>query len=270
MLQASYRNAASPLLALARRETATDFRSQDILGIGGLGTLSEVTEAGEITATSTAESKTSWALKTFGRTFSITRRALLNDDTGAFGRITAELGKSTAETEAAALAALLLGNPVMGYDNVALFHASHGNLAASGAAPSEATLSAARLAMRSQTGITGERISVTPKYLVVGPALETTAEKLLATINPTATADVNPFSGKLTLLVEPRITGNGWYVFADPSEAAVMLIGHLASAPGPQISSREGWEVLTRDFRCVLDFGVAAVDHRGGYRNAGS
>ena len=47
-------------------------------------------------------------------------------------------------------------------------------------------------------------------------------------------------------------------------------LGHLASAPGPQISSREGWEVLGREFRVVLDFGVAAVDWRGGYRNAGA
>ena len=105
------------------------------------------------------------------------------------------------------------------------------------AAIGEASVSAARLAMRSQTGITGERISVTPKYLVVGPEIETEAEKFLATINPTSTDDVNPFAGKLTLAVEPRISGDDWYIFASPSEAPVLLLGHLASAPGPQISS---------------------------------
>ena len=99
-------------------------------------------------------------------------------------------------------------------DGVALFHASHGNLAASPAAIGEASVSAARLAMRSQTGITGERISVTPKYLVVGPEIETEAEKFLATINPTTADDVNPFAGKLTLAVEPRISGDDWYIFA--------------------------------------------------------
>jgi hypothetical protein len=102
---------------------------------------------------------------------------------------------------------------------------------------------------------------VTPRYLVVGPQLETAAEKLLA---------VNVFAGKLQLMVEPRIPGGQWYVFAAPTEVPVLLLGHLASAPGPQISSRDGWEVLGREFRVVLDFGIAATDFRGAYRNAGA
>ena len=44
-------------------------------------------------------------------------------------------------------------------------------------------------------------------------------------------ANVNPFSGKLTLLVEPRITGNGWYVFGDPAAAPVLEYAYLSSAP---------------------------------------
>jgi phage major head subunit gpT-like protein len=228
-----------------------------------------VNEHGEITATTTAEAKESWQLKTYGKTFGLTRRALINDDLGAFGRVTMELGRAAAETENSALAALLLANPTMS-DGVALFHSSHGNLAGSAAAIGEASVSAARLAMRSQTGITGERISVTPRYLVVGPEIETEAEKFLATIHPTETEGVNPFAGKLTLAVEPRILGDDWYVFANPAEAPVLLLGHLAGAPGPQISSREGWEVLGREFRVVLDFAVAMTDWRGAYRNAGA
>jgi phage major head subunit gpT-like protein len=150
-LAGAYQTAASPLKALAQRVTASDFRQNDILAIGGLGTLAEVTEHGEITATSTAEAKESWQLKTFGRTFGLTRKALTNDDLGAFGRTVTELGKAAAETENAALAALLLGNPTMG-DGIALFHADHGNLSGTGDFPGEGPLSAARLAMRSQTG----------------------------------------------------------------------------------------------------------------------
>jgi hypothetical protein len=81
---------------------------------------------------------------------------------------------------------------------------------------------------------------------------------------------VNVFAGKLQLMVEPRIPGGQWYVFAAPTEVPVLLLGHLASAPGPQISSRDGWEVLGREFRVVLDFGIAATDFRGAYRNAGA
>ncbi len=269
VLAASYEAAASPLKRLARMATAPDFRANDILGLGGLGLLSEVSESGEITATSAAEATAKWQLKTFGKTFSISRKALINDDLAAFGRITSELGKSAAETEASALAALLLSNPALS-DNVALFHASHRNISATGDYPGIEQLSAARIALRKQVGISGEMIGVVPKFLLVGPDMETEAESALALILATEIANVNPFAGKYEILVEPRITGKRWYVFADPANATVLLLGHLASAPGPQITSREGWEVLGREFRCVLDFGVAAIDHRGAYYNPGA
>ena len=81
---------------------------------------------------------------------------------------------------------------------------------------------------------------------------------------------MNPFGGKLSLIVEPRLTGNGWYLFGDPSTAPVLEYAYLSSAQGPQLSSRDGWEVLGREFRVTLDFGAGATDHRGAYRNAGA
>jgi hypothetical protein len=70
--------------------------------------------------------------------------------------------------------------------------------------------------------------------------------------------------------VEPRLTGNAWWLFADPAALPVLEYAHLSSAQGPQISSREGWNVLGMEFRVVLDFGCGAVDHRGTYRNPGA
>jgi hypothetical protein len=124
--------------------------------------------------------------------------------------------------------------------------------------------------MRTQKGLDGKTlISVVPKYLLVGPAKETAAEKLLASINPATSDDVNPFAGKLQLLVEPRLSGNGWYVFSDPAVLAALEYAYLSSAQGPQIASREGWDVLGMEFRVLLDFGCGPVDFRAAYRNAG-
>jgi hypothetical protein len=39
---------------------------------------------------------------------------------------------------------------------------------------------------------------------------------------------------------------------------------------GPQMSSREGWDVLGMEFRVIDDFGAGVVDHRGAYSNAGA
>lgn len=274
VLADAYRRAESPLKQLARQRTAADFRPLSTLKIGNFTKLEKVTEAGEIKALSTAEAKEGYSLETFGGIFSLSRKAIINDDLGAFARWGEMMGQAAAETEAGQLLALLSANAGAGVtmeDGKALFHADHGNLAATGAALSEATLDAARQAMRSQKMMDGKTpVNVVPRFLVVSPARETAAEKLLTSIQANTTADVNPFGGKLSLIVEPRLTGNGWFIFGDPATAPVLEYAYLSSAQGPQLSSRDGWEVLGREFRVTLDFGAGATDHRGAYRNAGA
>ncbi|MFN4153649.1 MAG: prohead protease/major capsid protein fusion protein [Paracoccaceae bacterium] len=271
VLANAYQVAQSPLKSLARQRTASDFRAMSILKIGEFSGLQKVTESGEIKAMTTGEAKEGYSLETFGGTFALSRKALINDDLSAFARWGEMMGRAAAETEAAQLLGLLSANSGAGVtmdDGAPLFHADHGNLSATADSLSESALSAARLAMRTQKGLDGKTpINVVPRYLLVGPALETVAEKLLASIYAATTDDVQPI--RLSLLVEPRITGDGWYVFADPATAPVLEYAYLSSAPGPQLSSRDGWEVLGREFRVVLDFGAGAVDHRGAYRNAG-
>lgn len=271
-LLASYTAAASVLKTLARQGSRVDFRTGSALRLGEIGALQKVSESGEIKHVSRSEAVESYALDTYGALFTISRKALINDDLGAFNDWATAAGQAAAQTEAALLWGLLSqsngAGPVMG-DTKRLFHADHGNLL-TGAALSVEALSDARLAMRNQTGLDGKtRIAVTPCYLVVGPELETQAEKVLASIYAATTADVNPFSQKLTLLVEPRITDDSWFVFADPASAPILEYSYLSSAPGPQMSEREGWEVLSREFRVVLDFGAGALDWRGAVRNPG-
>lgn len=274
VLADAYKRAESPLKQLARQRTAADFRPLSTLKVGNFTKLEKVTEAGEIKALSTAEAKEGYRLETFGGIFSLSRKAIVNDDLNAFARWGEMMGQAAAETEAGQLLALLTANAGAGVtmgDGKALFHADHGNLAAAGAALSETSLSAARQAMRTQKMLDGTTpVNVVPRFLLVSPALETAAEKLLTAIQAATTADVNPFGGKLSLIVEPRLTGNGWFIFGDPSTAPVLEYAYLSSAQGPQLSSRDGWETLGREFRVTLDFGAGATDHRGAYRNAGA
>lgn len=271
-LLASYTAAASVLKTLARQGSRVDFRSGSALRLGEIGALQKVSESGEIKHTSRSEAVESYALDTFGALFTISRKALVNDDLGAFNDWSQAAGQAAAATESALLWGLLSKSngvgPVMG-DGKALFHADHGNVLP-GAALSVEALSAARLALRQMKGLDGRtHIAITPKYLVVGPELETQGERVLAALNATTVEDVNPFGGRLSLLVEPRLVGTGWYVMADPASAPVLEYSYLSSAPGPQMSEREGWEVLSREFRVVLDFGAGALDWRGAVRNPG-
>jgi len=269
-LMTAYQAAQSPIKAVARQTTAPDFRSLSRLKLSDVGQLKEVTESGEITHTTRGEAVESYALKTYGTQFSISRKALVNDDLGAFRDWGATAGRMAAETEANLLLTLLLSNPMMGEDAKALFHADHGNLAGSGTTVDVTNLAAARKAMRGMKALDGATpINATPKYLIVGPELETTAEQVLASIYAATVDDVNPFTAKLSLLVEPRITDASWYIFADPGILPVLEYAYLSSAQGPQMAYREGWDVLGTDWRVHLDFGAGAVDWRGAYKNPG-
>jgi HK97 family phage prohead protease len=266
----SYKAAESPLKQLGRQRVLRDFKPSTSIRLGEMGRLEEIAESGEIKATSRAESGESMSLKTFARAINVSRNLLVNDDLNLLGDMTAAFGEAAAQTEADEMVALLTSNPNLS-DGTPVFDASRGNLAAAGAAPSETTLSAARKAMRGFKGLDGKTlISVTPKYLVVGPELETDAEKLLAAIYAVTTGDVNAWTGKLSLLVEPRITDDQWFVFADPARVASMVYGYLASAQGVQIQRAEAWDTLGIKYRAFLDFGTGWSDWRGAYRNAGS
>lgn len=274
VLQSAYQLAASPIKSLARQRTAVDFRPLYSLSIGDFDTLAEVTESGEITGTSTAEAKESYALTTKARIFRLSRKAMINDDLGALGQWNSMMGKASAETENQMLLNLLTqsagAGPLMG-DGVRLFHANHGNLAAVGAEPDIASLSAARLAMRHQKGLEGKMpVNVAPKFILAPAELETRFEQLIAQTQTVGWSDANPFAGKLTLLVESRLQPWAWYLFADTAAAPVLEYAYLSSAQGPQLASRDGFDVLGREFRVVLDFGCGATDHRGAYRQPGA
>lgn len=274
VLMEAFEASQSPLKSIARERVTTDYRTISTLRLGNVGKLEEVNEHGEITATTRSEMKESFAVKTYAKIFALTRQAIVNDDLTAFGDMASAWGRSAAETEADIMVGLLTANANKGAtcdDGFAMFATQHSNLSATGAALDVTTLSAGRLALRAQKDLDGSTlISVTPAYLLVGPALETAAEQVLASINATTVADVNPFAQRMRLLVEPRMTGNRWYLVADPATLGLLQYAYLAGARGPQMSTQEGWNVLGMEYRAVLDFGAGPGDWRAGYLNTGA
>ncbi|WP_372838303.1 prohead protease/major capsid protein fusion protein [Phaeovulum sp.] len=264
----SYRAAESPLKALARQRTLPNFKESTSNRLGEMGRLEEMTEHGEFKATSRAESGEKMSLKTFGRAINVSRRLLIDDDLNMLGDMTAAIGAAAAQTEADELVSTFTGNPLLS-DGTAVFATGRGNMAAAGADITETSLDAARLAMRGVKGLDGKTIiGVTPRYLVIGPELETKAEKLFAAIYAATTDDVQPI--KLKLVVEPRITGTGWFVMADPAAVPSLQFAYLSSAQGVQIQRQEAWTTLGLQYRAFLDFGTGWADWRGAYFNEGA
>ncbi len=264
-LRKAYLDAPAGLRAVARETTARDFRLKHRLQLSSAPQLELVNEHGEFKHGGMSELDETYRVSSYGKILSISRQAIVNDDVGAFSDMAARMGRAAVGTENQLLADLVASNPVMS-DGVAIFHASHGNLAAAPSAVDGMALSAARVALRSQRGLAGEFISVTPKYLVVGPTRETEAEKELAIINPTATDDVNVFGGKLKLVVDPRL-GVEWYLIADPTEIDGLEFAYLEGAAGPRIETRTGFEIDAVEIKVSMDFGAGFVDWRSWYKH---
>ena len=259
----AYQLAESPLKQLVRKRTVTDLRPVTVLAVGEMSALQPVNEAGEIKSVTHGEAGEGYAVETYAGIFNISRKLLINDQHGVFGESAARLGRAAARTEGDALARLLKSNPIMS-DGDALFSTAHGNTPAA-PADLQTGFIAAREAMRRMTDMDGSSpVSVTPKFLVVSPDLEVEAEKLLMEGHD-ATVTMKTVLSQIVLLVEPRLDDASWFLFGDPASAPVLEIANLASAPAPQLSSREEWDQLARSYRVVYDLGVGAIDWRGAY-----
>ncbi len=242
--------------------------------LSNLPTLKEVKEGGEYQYASLTDGKETYSLVTYGRVVPVTRQSLINDDLGAFDRIPMMMGRSAAETEAKIVWGIITVNAAMS-DGVALFHATHANLAGSGSAITVASLNAGRAAMRKQKGLAvkaadQEPLNLTPKFIVVSPDKETEAQSFLASIYATKAGDVNPFAQSLLQLTEARLTGNTWYLFADPALIDTIEYAYLEGEEGLYTETRFGFEVDGIEVKGRLDFAAKAIDWRGLYYSTGS
>lgn len=264
-LRRGYDAAPPGMLQVARQRTIRDFRPKRSVILGEGPALALKPEGAEYSFGALSEAGEAYALQTFGRALAITREALVNDDLGAFD-LAGRLGAAARAFVAAQIAAKVEANPTMS-DGVVVFHGDHNNLTTPAPGTILEGLAAARLAMRKQTGLSGALIDVSPRFLVVPPELETVAEQALATIAPAEVASVNPFAGRLTLIVEPRLTNaSRYYLFADPARADALEYALLEGQPGPVVETEIEFLTDVLRLKVRLDFGAGWIDWRGAHR----
>lgn len=267
----AFSSVPSPLKKIARKRDFPDFRKRYAIQAEGPSSLRLVPENAEFKRVSVNTGQNGAQLATYGEIFAISRQALVNDDLGAFQQMALFWARAHAETESSYLSAMITGTgATLEEDGKALYHADHGNLAASGSAITVASISAARLAMRNMKNRDGVTpANVTPKFLVVGPAKETEADQLVAATTPAAVDAVNPFGGKLEVAVDPHITDNSWRLFASPETNPVIEYGNLEGEDGLYTDTRTGFDVDGVEFKARIDIGAGLVDWRGTYMNPG-
>lgn len=275
-LRDAYQAAPQNWKLISRQSNNPDFKTKSVVQLSNLPTFSKVKEGGEYSYAALSDGAASYALATYGKIVPITRQTLINDDLGAFDRIPTLLGRGAAETEASIFWALFTANTNTGAtmeDGHPLFDATnHGNYTSSGTDISVTSLDIGRQAMRTQKGFgaSAEPLNLAPKFLLVSPAKETKAQMFIASITATKGGDVNPFANSLTQITEARLSGNGWYLTADPALIDTIEYAYLEGEEGLYTETRIGFEVDGIEVKGRLDFAAHIIDYRGFYYNAGA
>ncbi len=270
-LRDAYANAPQTWRPLGRQTTVPDFRAVTRAALGDISALEAVKEHGEYKYGTLSEDGAPIKVAKFGKIIALTWETIVNDDLGALTRIPAALGNAAAATESNVVWALLLGNPNFA-DGVPFYDASHGNVAGSGGAINTTTLAAARASMRKQKSKAGEFLNLSPEFLVVGPDKELEAFQFTSSVYvPAKNADINDVrNASLTVIVDARITGNQWYLFAAPGSIDTFEYAYLEGEQGVFTETREGFEVDGMEIKARLVFGAGWIDYRGAYKNPGA
>jgi len=271
-----------------------DFKSATIAGLGAFPDLDTIPRSGGPYQEHSMDDVHETAqLATYGALFSIGRQTIIDDDLGAFTRVPMAMGSAAArKVNMLAYDRLVNGtSETLTQDSTALFDAStHANYVTSGAAPSVTTLDAGFVAMAKQkaparSGETSNAyLNLSPSYLIVPKALETTSRVLVtSTYDPAGTTATvsrrdspNPFQNRLEVVSDAYLDGSGitagWYLAAARNSVVeTVTVFFLNGQQEPFLEEVD--HSPTSDgvtYKVRIDAVAKALDFRGLYYNDGA
>lgn len=275
-LAARYALAQPTFRRLARQRTYVDFRDHTTVRVGDFPDLQPVNpEGGEIKSGTFSESKEKTAVKAYGVRVDFSRQMLVNDSLNALVQVLNDRGAAVARFEDRTFYAMMLSGanadgPTLLDTTRQVFNTTDLSKAGAGTVIDIAALSAARAALRKRKSKDGVELELSGSLILVGPDKETQAQQILAPVQAQQAGNVNPFSGTLSIVVTAKITGNAWYVFASPDEAACFEWGLLEGYTAPRFRTDTPFGVQGVSMSLEHDFGCGAIDFRGGYKNPGA
>lgn len=262
----------------------SDFKSNSLIQLGSFNSLAVIPEGGEYKyGTFDEEAETIQAV-TKGRALSLTRQMIINDDLGAFVRRASALGYAAARTVNEDAYAKLVANPTMS-DTGALFNATvvttaggHANLAGTPAAITVASIAIGEKAMGLQKdkGLKST-LNIRPNILLTPIGLKQLAYEVLTSTADPASSNANKRNYAMSLGLTPvsdaaldAASATAWYLLADPRLVPVVEVAFLDGVQTPYTEEMVDFYTDAVVMKVRLDYGVAAVDWRGGFKNAGA
>jgi phage head maturation protease len=265
----------------AGRKSVQDFRTSTFYRPGTFGVLDSLTEAGEIKHKNIPDGeKRTMTPGTKANIIGITRRALANDDLGAFQNLASGLGLAAALTVESDAFAMVTANSGLGlsYDSNPLFHTSRTNIGPTGAM-SPTTLDGGRAVMAKQKDPSANQFLALRPAVWLGPVeLGGVAKQFNSSTTDPTDNKAQGVSNKVMNLFRDVVdspylsaqSATRHYLLADPSLYPVFAVGFLDGQEAPRIETEQSFGFDGLQMKVVLDYGTAAIDFRGAVTCAGA
>lgn len=279
-----HKNVAVTFDQWTKKGSLKDFKTHDNNYLAGpAGQFLEVPEGGELKHDVFGDAKRpTRKLKTYGRQFTLTRQAFINDDIDLVTRIPAKYAASARKTINKQVYEILVKNPAI-YDGTELFSQAHGNLVTTGTGITQASMQAMILALQNQVDEFGEAIIVRPATIIVpaGMAFDIYTLFNSPTIHTEGnTQSVNPlyrYANQIQVIEDPTINvlcggfGNvmPWYLLGSKEDTDFIEVDYLNGQEIPTIRRMETPGTLGFVWDIYLDWGISVMDWRGAIKNPG-
>ena len=260
--------------------TLSDFKkSNNRYVAGAFGDFLEVKEGGELKHFVPEDEKLpTRQLKTYGRQFTLSRQAFIDDDIGLITRLPAQAAAAARRTQNKQVFQVLVNNPKI-YDGTALFGSNHKNLLKIGTGVTREAVEAMILALGGHKTKDGDAILIRPAVIVVPLGYKFDMYTLFnsATIDNAGT--VNPLlQYRDSIKIAEDATLNAlvkdgdpipWFMFGDQSDSAAIEVDYLNGQQLPNVRRMEVSGQLGFVWDFYLDWGVDVQDFRGVVKNPG-
>ena len=247
----------------------SDFKDATRYRLSEADTLEKLNESGEFKASGVSEHMAKTSIATYGRMFSITRQAIINDDLGALQQLPAIYGAAARRMINKMVYKVLQDNTKI--EGKELFHSDRNNLhAVDISIPGLAKMKAAMAKQKNIAGL--EYLNIQPAFLICPVELEVTAAQLICSVvDPTkANATPNPFANKMTVVSEPELEdAKAFYLAAAAGVAPTIEVTSLNGNLTPVMERAEQFDTLGIKWRIYMDVGVNLLDYRGIQKSTG-
>jgi hypothetical protein len=267
-----------------KKGSLKDFKVHDNNYLAGpVGEFEKVPEGGELKNDIPKDAKRpTRRVETYGKQFTLSRQAFINDDIDLVTRIPARYAAAARKTINTQCYRILMDNPNI-YDGKPLFGKDHGNVLTKGTGITKEALQAMIMALSTQKDEFDQAIIVRPAALIVpaGYAFDMYTLLFSPTINTEGnTQAVNPlyrYKDSIVPIEDPTINalaggfGNvmPWWLTGVREDTDFIEVDYLNGQEIPTIRRMETAGQLGFVWDIYLDWGISVMDYRGAIKNPG-